>query len=459
MPTISRSRIKAFARSFLYYFATGLILAIPALMNQSPLVFSDSGAYIVSSFKLTAMTDRPMGYPLIMRAVTWQASMWPMIFFQCSLASWLIHLVLRQLVPQRKQLWRLHLPLLAILLLTSSLAWYTSQLMPDALSGLLGLLLFLVFFGKNLGRARLIFLWVCLFFVCLSHFGHMAVLIAVAGCLVLVRRSSWGKTILGQRFWWNWGGLVAVVLGTMLFTRSYNQQQGHGWVMAPASDLFLAAKLCESGVMYEHLKRTCPEHEHPLCANLERFDKSAMFYIWDDASPMKHPDGQIAASKAIAPLLHEVLYDPANWGLIAWTTFTGTLIQLAQVDIGAGLRDYPRETAPWWPYQYELHHELPLYMNSHQQNAMWHFDTLNHLNFVVLPAALLVLLLLWRNTSLRLRGFVALALAVVFFNAMATAGLANVYDRLQARVTWLVVLSACLVLLQHYLRRRRVGNG
>ncbi|MEO8066817.1 MAG: hypothetical protein ABI599_03895 [Flavobacteriales bacterium] len=459
MPTTSRSRTKAFARGFLYYFVTGLILAIPALMNQSPLVFSDSGAYIVSSFKLTAMTDRPMGYPLILRAVTWQASMWPMIFFQCTLASWLIQLVLRQLQPQRTQLWRLHIPLLGILLLTSSLAWYTSQLMPDALSGFLGLLLFLVFFGKNLGTARLIFLWICLFFVGLSHFGHMAVLIAIAGCLLLVRRLPGYKAVFGRRFWWNWTGLVAVLLGTMVFTRGYNQQQGHGWVMAPASDLFLAAKLCESGVMYEHLKRTCPDHDHPLCAHLDAFNTSAMFYIWDDTSPLKHPDGQIAASKSIAPLLHEVLCDPANWGLIAWTTFTGTLIQLTQVDIGAGLRDYREETAPWWPYQYELHHELPLYMNSHQQNAMWHFDTLNHINFVVLPASLIIMLLLWRNTSIRLRAFMVVAFAVVFFNAMATAGLANIYDRLHARVTWLVVLAACLVLLEQYVGRRRTANG
>ena len=35
----------------------------------------------------------------------------------------------------------------------------------------------------------------------------------------------------------------------------------------------------------------------------------------------------------------------------------------------------------------------------------------------------------------------------VFLNAAVTSSLANVYDRLQSRVAWLVVLAACLALL------------
>lgn len=75
------------------------------------------------------------------------------------------------------------------------------------------------------------------------------------------------------------------------------------------------------------------------------------------------------------------------------------------------------------------------------------------MNRVVQFALLLaVCALAWTHRTWKahpqLRTLVPLLLGWVVVNAVVTASLANVYDRLQSRVAWLVVLAACLALTQ-----------
>lgn len=435
----------------LYFFVTGLLVIVPALWNQSPLVYSDSGAYIHRVWTLEAMTDRPMGYPLIMRAVSWQVSMWPVVFFQGMMTSWLLFEVLRWAFPKARKLRPAHLTLLIVLVLISSLPWYAAQLMPDALTAPMGLAIFLLLLSDHMGIVERAFLWICLFFFAISHLSHMAILMAVIPCLICARALPMLRVNMGDRFWRRWSGLVACCLATIFFVQEFNARSGYGRVLAPATDLFLAAKLCESGVMYEHLDRCCPKHDHPICHHMDQLDATAMFFIWNEDSPFRsEPYDQVAMSKAIAPITREVLNDPHNWPLIAWTTFTATLIQLSQVEVGAGLDPYGENSAPWYQYRLRLPHELPLYMNSLQQRGMLHPEELNRTAHIALLLSILFIALFWNAASPKLRVFFIGTFVILFLNAMVTGGAANVYDRLQARVTWLLVLSACLSALHRY---------
>lgn len=452
--TAFSKRVGSSLKATLYFFVTGLLVIVPALWNQSPLVYSDSGAYIDRVWTMQAMTDRPMGYPIIMRAVSWQVSMWPVVFFQGMMSSWLLFEVLRCIFPKALLLWRAHVTLLIVLVLGSSLPWYAAQLMPDALTALMGLIIFLLLFGENLGSIKRAFLWICLFFFAVSHLSHVAILITVITCLLLGRAVPVLRANMGDRFWRRWAGLLACCLAAIYFVQEFNARSGYGRVIAPATELFLAAKLCESGVMYEHLNRCCPVHDHPICYHMDQLDATGMFFIWNEDSPFRSdPYDQVAMSKAIAPITQEVLHDPQNWPLIAWTTFTATIIQLAQVEAGAGLDPYGENSAPWYQYRLRLPHELPLYMNSLQQRGVLHPEELNRIAHIALLLSILFIALLWGSASPLLRVFVVGAIVLVFINAMVTGGVANVYDRLQARVTWLLVLSACLMALHRHQQR------
>jgi hypothetical protein len=433
-----------------YHLLTGLIVVLPALMNQAPLFYSDSGTYMRFAFDLEPPIDRPIGYSLIIRAITWQASMWPVVIFQGAMASWLIMCVLRQLFPSLKRPWRPHLIIVGLLTFVSGLPWYASQVMPDVLAGYLGIMLFLVFFGKRLNRLGLALVWVCMFFFMISHYSFMAMLIVLLLFLLVLRGTPWGRRVVVFNFWHNWLGGVALVLAGYLFLVSLNDRFERGVVLSPTSGLFLAGKLCESGVMYEHLNRTCKEHPHAICDRKDDLTRMGMHYVWDEGAPIREHHDMIDASAFADTLVTEVLSDPRNWGMLVWTTLQATLIQLAQIDVGSGLDAYREESAPWYVYRSHLQHELPLYMNSLQNRGMLPIHTVNTITTPSLYLALFVTILLWPCRTGRWKAFALLMVGCIVANALCTGALANVYDRLQARVTWLLVLLALLLLAREH---------
>lgn len=54
----------------LYLVGTAFLIIALAFFNRYPLVYSDTGTYIRSAFTLHPPVDRPIGYSLIIRAVT-----------------------------------------------------------------------------------------------------------------------------------------------------------------------------------------------------------------------------------------------------------------------------------------------------------------------------------------------------------------------------------------------------
>ncbi|MBK6774919.1 MAG: hypothetical protein IPG74_03390 [Flavobacteriales bacterium] len=66
----------------LYYLLTGTAIAVIALINGYPLVYSDSGTYIMNAFTLAQIEDRPIGYGLIIHAITWKATLWTVVLFK-----------------------------------------------------------------------------------------------------------------------------------------------------------------------------------------------------------------------------------------------------------------------------------------------------------------------------------------------------------------------------------------
>lgn len=453
--------LRAAAGELAYVLLTGIIVVVPALMNGSPLVYSDSGTYMRVAFDIEPPTDRPVGYSLLIRATTWRATMWTIIYFQGAVVSWLLLEVLRQLFPNAQRIKRAHMLLLAGLVLLSSLPWYAAQVMPDILAGLLGILSFLLFCGRRLGKAKTILLWMLLFIFTISHYSFMAIMLGTAIGLLAARSIRTWRRAFAERFWRNWVGLLASTLAGILFVQWNNHQHGHGWVLSPTTDLFMASKLCESGVMYEHLKRTCPGNPRPVCARMDELDKAAWHFVWKMESPMRAGhSGLDDASQELKPLMQEIFHDPRNWGLLAASSINATLMQLLQFNIGSGITPYREDSAPWIFYRDKLRHELPMYMESRQQSGMLKFGALNALAGPVLLISLMIILFFWPVDSVRWQTLTALLLLTILLNAAATGALANVYDRLQARVTWLLPLLALLLLartLSNSMRSRLMG--
>lgn len=223
-------------------------------------------------------------------------------------------------------------------------------------------------------------------------------------------------------------------------------------VFAPASNVFLSARLCENGMLGDFLDEHCADRNYALCPYKDELPLVPAQFIWGDSSMVSRIGPQlIVADSVLAPVVHDLLTEPAYLGRFVRSSFVASITQLFQISAGSSLSPYGKGSAPYTEMGNRLPWELSSYNTSMQANGAW-WD-LGFANRVVQVVLLLsICLLVWhRRTWMahpELRWLIPLLLIWVELNAVAAHSLANVFDRLQSRVAWSVMLAACLTLLQ-----------
>ncbi len=441
---------------FLYLIGATFLISALAFYNRYPLVFSDSGTYIRSAFTLEPPSDRPIGYGLIIRAVTWQSTLWTVVLFQSFMLAWLLWETLKKVLPAKTSLPRVHLILVLCLVLFSSMPWYAAQIMPDIFTPMIALVMYLLFRAPELGWWKRGFLWVCLFFFLITHYANTAMavlLLASLGAVKLAGRShsDW------PRFWPNLGGMAAVLASGILFTAWYNGQHGLRYTFSPTSNVFLAARLCENRMLGDFLDGHCADKGYSICAYKDALPVLPTDFIWKENSVVSRMGGLVEADSLLAPVVHDFFREPAFVGRFIRNSLTASVVQLFQVNAVSGMSPYMEDSAPYYEMAKRLPGEFSSYVTDMQNNGAW-WDTIFFNRVVQLALVLSLCFLAWTRRAWRahteLRLLVPFLLGWVVLNAMVTASLANVFDRLQSRVAWLVVLAACMALVQTEWGRR-----
>ena len=436
--------------TFVYLLATSFLVSCLALINRYPFVYSDSGAYIRSAFTLIPIADRPIGYSLIIRAVTWQSTLWTVALFQGFMTSWSLYELLKQLLPEGVLVRRVHLLLIAVLVVCSSMPWYMAQIMPDALTPLLIILLFLWLEGEGLNVYKRAFIWVCVFFFLIAHYSHVAMAgLFLAGTLVhwlISRRKSQVPGYLAR-----WAGMAGAVVGSVLFAMAYNASHGFRPVLSPSANVFFTGRLCEEEILHDFLVEHCGERGYPICPFMNELPERPGDFIWGDQSIVNRSGWNMAeADTILAPMVHDLLSEPEYLGRYARSAFVGTIVQLFQVSTNTGIVSFYRDSAPYSAVTERLPWEAGSYIHPGQAYNGYKMEFVDRVVRLALLVSLLIMGWLWYQpgTGDAVRRFGAQALAWVVLNAAVTSSLANIYDRLQSRVTWLVVLVACLLLMR-----------
>jgi hypothetical protein len=449
-----------------YYLLTGAFIAVLAFVNGYPLVYSDSGTYIHNAFTFEQLEDRPIGYGLIINAVTWKSTLWTVVLFQGAVTSWLLMLLVRATVQERAAWRRLHLLLVLVLVLGSSLPWYAAQIMADVFAPLVMLALYLLYSEHLRATWKRICICPVLFFFMSAHNSHFPLVAGMQGFLLLT-------VLLPQRFslvqragffrrWWM---VNAVACGAALMIALFNYVPHDAFRLSRASNAFMAGRLCEDGIMADYLRETCPIHPHPLCAYKERLPADALNgFLWSEEGFVRGEGLTLAQADSV---LRPIVVDLLSRSEYRWR-YAASVVRLAgkqllEVDAGAGLHAYSEGTSPHAHHWWRLPHERAAYEGSLQQrNAFVDLTVWNHWLAIVLVISVVValvgLMLLRGPRASRLRQLACWVLAWILLNAVVTSALSIVDSRLQARVVWLVPMLAVLV-VQGWTAARTSGNG
>jgi hypothetical protein len=411
-------------------------IAFPAIYNGYPLLYSDSGNYIEHACSLIPSIDRAVGYSYFIRCATWQASIWPVVIFQGLIGSWLVFLVMRMFIPPH-----LLLRTFTVVILTlgcfSSMGWYASLVTPDVFSSYLPLSIFLLLFGQ-LKKFTRVLLYLLVVFIITMHFSHLAI---AAGLVMLAVSLKKHWKIQFQSI-----GLIAAscLMGHQIICFSNYSEYGT-YTFSRSSYVFLMGRLSETGILKAYLSQNCDEPKSNLCDHIDGLPKSAAEFIWDPNSPFAEngPDWSERNSE-YQTIVMDIVTSPIYWPSLFYQSMVASIKQMTRIRIGSGIGSYGDDSAPFNVLSRRIPNELNEYLQSREYFNTLPLATVNLIDGLLLFLSV-VLLVNWSthaSLSIELKAFIILIAVSYILNAFVTGSLANVYDRLQARMTWLIILAA-----------------
>ena len=454
-------------RPWLLLLLTSLLCISAGLYNGFPLVTSDTGTYLNSALHFDVPNDRPIVYSLFARFTGWKFSHWLIIWAQGLLLGGLLLRCLREFSPAvRHPLARL--ALVGLLAWGTGFSWYCSQLMPDIFTaiGLLALaLLVLGRFGSRAGQAGLLAL------LLLSELVHSSNLLtfsltALGFGVVAWRQRLFARGLVRRA---HWLAATATVLAGWVVLPAIHAAFGGGFVVSRATPVFLLARMVEGGIVDKYLARHCDVANPPrLCASRDKLPNDAISFLWNGDSPYNQSGGLEANLADYRAMVRDILTSPRYYPYLATMAAQSTLRQLTHVAHGDGLTTAYREnTNPYWKVNEFASYELKSYLSSLQNRSSLDFNDLNQRTVAAQLLALLVAVLAImaqqrrsaaasaptaahpRQAALAPLAPLLLLLPLRSFglvaNAIATGALANVLDRLQGRVAWLLPFWALLL--------------
>jgi hypothetical protein len=431
---------------------TLLLLIAPALWNGFPLIFPDTGGYLTRPLEGTLDMGRSAFYGLFLDGGI-PFAFWPNVLAQAALIAWLIVLMLRAHGLGGRP-W-LALGVVALLSVSTSLAWVTAQLMPDILfpAAVLALHL-LIFRNDTLSTAERFALAGVVVFAIVSHMaaaGLAVGLVTVLWILGSIAPLSVPKPRLGL-------AAAAVGVGVLLCPIS-NWAIAGSFGFTPGGSSFIFGRLAEDGIVSKYLDQHCPDPTLRLCPFKTQFeDIDSDDWLWDPESPFWKLGGWHALAGEEEKIIFATLKDYPLDHLIdasndIFDQLTSFQTEISMDDNGPTLGAFH----DWMPQL------VPKLMSARQQSGHIDVAALNRIHVPIAALAMVTLLaVIICHRRLRIPApLTALGVTVLLslcINAVICALFAHAVDRYQSRLTPLALLALVFLGLEYW-RRTRLGSA
>jgi hypothetical protein len=430
---------------FLGTIALSLCLLSVALWNGFPIIFYDTGAYMLQGLGHLFIAERSPIYSGFLAVAGGATSLWFVAATQCLITAFVMVEFARAVRPQLS-LWAL-VAIGAVLCLVTGLPWYAGQIEPDCFVAIAPMALYILAFEDDkLGAVRKALLTTVAAVAIACHSSHIAL---AAGLLVLLAAMR-----VAPKAWIEAVGLprprialaaASVVLAT-LSVYAANYAFTRNVFFSRSGAIFLEARMMEDGLIAPVLDADCPKAGYAICPYKDRLPSSADTWLWmASQSPFRKVGGFEKREAESAHLVRQsLLRYPLENVIVA---LQDAVLQFFWFQTGDGI--VPQE----WVLNREFKVAIPQQLNAYdrayqQEGQIWFLP----INFVHVPMAFLSLAALYvilRNAIRRrdwrasvLPAFVALAL---IGNAFVCGVFSGPHGRYQSRIMWLPAFAVVLI--------------
>jgi hypothetical protein len=418
------------------------LLLAAAIWNGFPLIFYDTGAYMLQSFGDKFVPERSPVFSLFILFAGGGISLWLVAVLQALMASFVMVEGARALAP------RINLPvLLSIgggLVLLTGLPWYVGQIEPDAFTPLVVLTVYLLAFeAKRLGWRRCALLVGISAFAIAAHPSHLAIAAGLMAALALYR-----LIILWKRAAWPQARLLAPLLalvlglGTIL---SANYHYTRHLFVSRAGPVFMFSRMLQDGVVQKLLDETCPSSDYMLCRYRKQLPHRADKWLWGPGTLFVKLHRFIGTEKESERIVHDSLvrYPLLNAKVAA----RDALQQFTLFYTGDQIE--PQQWILFTDFHTFIPDQLPAYSAARQQKGKLHFGVINAIQ---VPGAFGILVLLFgalgwavhakQRKETCVLGFILVALVG---NAIVCGAFSNPHARYQSRLMWVPAFALALL--------------
>ncbi|HEY6254232.1 MAG TPA: hypothetical protein VIY51_00390 [Xanthobacteraceae bacterium] len=414
----------------------------PALWNGFPLIFADTGGYVLRPFEGTLDIGRSALYGAFLAAAI-PLEFWPNLLLQAALAVWIIVLTLRTHLHTLQ-------PAVAVMVvlgltLATSLPWTVSELMPDIFLLMAALALHLLAFpAPRLRVIEIAGLYAIIAFAIASHMTTLAVALALLVAYALIGLSASRLLLPRPRLA---GAATAIGAGIALALTSNAIIAGQ-FAFTPGGPNFLFGRLVQDGIVGRYLERVCPDPTLRICPYRNALPASTDDWMWWSDSPLFKLGGwREFTPEAERIIIGTLVSDPLTH---ITTAVRDSLQQLVTLDTGDGINPDNTQHAVWALSQVAPH-AMPRFEAAAQQKNLFDFTVINRID---VPLALLATAALpFILVGLRRRRPAAAALALSAFLALlSNAAICGIFSgpntRYQSRLVPIAALAVLVAALQ-----------
>jgi hypothetical protein len=419
------------------------LLLAAAIWNGFPLIFYDTGAYMLQSFGDKFVPERAPVFSLFLKYAGGGESLWLVAILQAVMVSFVMVETARMLAP------RITLGILLLiaagLVLVTGLPWYIGQIEPDAFTPLVVLTAYLLaFHASRLGLWRSLALMGIGALASAAHPSHLGLAIGLVIVLVMYR-----LLILPKRFtaWpranFLLPGLSAALGLTIIFGANYHYTREV--FISRAGPVFMFARMLQDGVVQKLLNETCPTSDYVLCRYKDRLPHRADKWLWGPGTLFVKLHRFIGTEEESRRIVHDALVRYPLWN--AELAARDALQQFSLFYTGDQIE--PQQWILFTDFHKFIPDQMSAYSTARQQKDEIPF---HYINFVHVPVGWLVLVLLTVSLVLALRrderkaatilGFVFVALVG---NAIICGVFSNPHARYQSRLIWVPAFALALL--------------
>jgi hypothetical protein len=419
------------------------VLMLAAFVNGFPIIFYDTGAYVLEGFGHIFIPERSTVYSLFLKYAGGPESLWYVALVQCAIVAFTMTQFARALKPQLS-LWTFLIIGLTLTLATG-LPWYAAQIEPDCFVGVSAMAIYLLAFHiRDLGAVRAVLLVLCAAIAAATHSSHIGLSVGLLIVLVVVRLAAAvfrAQNIPKPSLF---APLASCAIAfAVVFACNYDFT--HKVFFSKAGPIFLEARMMQDGLIKPVLDADCPAAGYKICPYRDNLPHRADAYLWEEKmSPFFRLGGfrKLEAESAHLAALSLQRYPLAN---AAWAGID-TLLEFFAVATGDGIE--PQE----WVLNREFEHTIPQQMDGYthayqQRGDIWFLP----LNILHVPVAILsiagVFFLLrraWRAREWNSAVLPAFVLIALLCNAFICGVFSGPHSRYQSRLVWLPTLVLLL---------------